>query len=103
MVDFQKPFQFEWDKGNIDKSYQKHGITPREAEEIFLDEQILFLEDVSHSEKEERFIAIGKTVNRKRLFAIFTIRGIFIRIISVRAANKKERRQYEEVEKDSKI
>ena len=29
---------FEWDKGNIDKSHQKHGITPNEAEESFLDD-----------------------------------------------------------------
>jgi uncharacterized DUF497 family protein len=26
---------FEWDKANRDKSYQKHRITPAEAEEIF--------------------------------------------------------------------
>jgi len=86
---------FEWDKGNIDKSYLKHGINQKEAEELFLDENVLFVEDIKHSQKEKRFIAIGKTIQEHILFAAFTIRGKKIRIISVRIANQKERRQYE--------
>lgn len=96
MVDLSKIKGFEWNKGNIDKSYQKHGITPNEAEEVFLDENILLLEDVKHSKQEERFEAIGKTLKGDVLFLAFTIRKNKIRIISARKTNKKERRQYEQ-------
>ena len=96
MVDLKKITEFEWDKGNIDKSYLKHGITIREAEESFLDENVFLQEDIQHSEKEERFITISKTTKNKMLFSILTIRNKKIRIISTRSANKKERRLYEE-------
>lgn len=95
MVDFPSIKGFEWDKGNIVKSYGKHGVTTKEAEELFLDENVLFIEDIKHSQKEERFIAIAKTGKEKILFVAFTVRKKKIRIISVRAANKKEKRQYE--------
>ena len=96
MIDLKKIIGFEWDQGNIDKSYQKHGITIREAEEAFLDKHAFLQEDIQHSEKEERFIAISKTTKNKMLFSIFTIRNKKIRIILTRPANKKERRLYEE-------
>ena len=96
MVDLKKITGFEWDKGNFDKSYLKRGITPREAEESFLDKKLLLQEDIKHSEKEERTIAIGETEKNKILFSIFTVRDNKIRIISTRKANKKEREQYEE-------
>jgi len=86
---------FQWDKGNLDKSYAKHGITPQEAEEIFLDENLLILEDVKHSQNEERFTAIGKTTSAKLLFAAYTSRKEGLRIISIRKANKKEKQIYE--------
>lgn len=95
MLDLGKIKEFVWDKGNLDKSYQKHGIAPKEAEEIFLDENVLLVEDVKHSQKEKRLIAIGKTTQNIVLFAVFTIRDSKIRIISARKANKKERKQYE--------
>lgn len=96
MIDLVRIVEFEWDKDNIDKSYKKHSITSKETEELFLDENVLFIEDVKHSQKEERFIAIGKTTQNTLLFAVFTIRNNKIRIISVRKANQKERRKYEE-------
>lgn len=96
MIDLIHFKGFEWDKGNIDKSYQKHGITPKETEELFLDENVLLVEDIKHSQREERFIAIGKTTQGKILLAIFTVRDDKIRIISARTANQKERRRYEE-------
>ena len=95
MVDLKKIVGFEWDKGNIDKNYKKHGITPNETEEVFLDEDILMLEDTRHSKKEERFETIGKIIKGSILFLAFTVRRDKIRIISARTANKKERRRYE--------
>ncbi|PIV08921.1 hypothetical protein COZ40_02795 [Candidatus Roizmanbacteria bacterium CG_4_10_14_3_um_filter_39_13] len=95
MMDLSKYTGFEWDKGNIDKSFKKHKISPNESEEIFLDESLLVQEDLSHSQQEQRFIAIGKTVSKKLLLTVFTIRNYKIRIISVRIADHKERRHYE--------
>lgn len=95
MIDLSKITGFEWDKGNIDKSYEKHGITPNEAEEVFVDEDVLLQDDVNHSQKEARFTAIGKTSQEHVLFVVFTVRGTKIRIISARRVNIKERREYE--------
>ncbi|MBI2008109.1 BrnT family toxin [Candidatus Amesbacteria bacterium] len=86
---------FQWDKGNLDKSYAKHSITPQEAEEVFLDESLITQEDVKHSQKEERFTAIGKTTAGELLFAVYTHRNGNIRVISIRKANKKEKEIYE--------
>lgn len=97
VINLSKITGFEWDKENLDKSYQKHGITPNEAEEVFLDKDILLLEDLKHSKNEERLSAIGKTIKGNVLFLAFTIRKEKVRIISVRIANKKERRLYEKI------
>ena len=95
MINLDKYKGFEWDKGNIDKSYEKHGITPNESEEAFLDEEALILRDITHSSRvEQRYILIGKNRSEKLLFVVFTTRGKKIRIISARAANKKEEKQY---------
>ena len=95
MIDQSKIKCFEWDKGNIDKSYQKHGITPNQSEEIFLDKELKIIRDVGHSQKEARYIALGKSFEKKILFVVFVIRKNKIRIISARKANEKERRKYE--------
>lgn len=97
----RKTREFEWDEGNIDKSYQKHGTTPKEAEEIFVSEDIYVQPDKQHSQDEIRFIAVGKTRGEKHLFVVFTLRGDKIRIISARKMHKKEVRKYEEVKKNS--
>lgn len=96
MIDVSRLIKFEWDQGNVDKSYKKHGITPNEAEEVFLDKDILLFDDIKHSQEEKRFEAIGKITSGKILFLVFTTRGQKIRIISARTANKKERRLYEQ-------
>ena len=87
--------EFEWDQGNIDKNYRKHGISPNEAEEVLLDENLAIIDDIKHSQVEKRYIALGKTSAKKVLFVIFTTRKGKIRIISARPANKKERGFYE--------
>ena len=94
---------FQWDVGNIDKSYKKHGVTPKEAEEIFVSEELFVLPDKKHSKAEARHIALGKTQEGKSLFAIFTLRGKKIRIISTRRMHRKEVLKYEKAKKDSRI
>jgi uncharacterized protein len=94
---------FEWDEGNSDKSRRKHRVTIEECEQVFANTPILFLEDVKHSQDEERFIAMGKTDKGKKLFIVFTPRHGKVRVISGRPMDKKERTFYEETEENSKV
>jgi len=94
MIDFSKILGFEWDKGNIHKSYQKHGISPNQTEEVFLDTQFKYQIDYRHSQEELRYFGIGRIQNEQWLFVSFTIRKGMIRIISVRPMHQKERRKY---------
>ncbi len=89
-----KVFEFQWDKGNIDKN-KKHKIIDKEAEEVFFDENKTIYRDKLHSKYEERFITLGKTKEQRLLYAVFTKRGRKIRIISARDINSKEVRLYE--------
>ncbi len=92
---------FEWDKGNLDKSYKKHGIEPKQTEEVFIDSESIVLPDVRHSQKEDRFIIIGRTLEKKHLFIIFTFRGSNVRVISARRMHKKEVERYEKLKKNT--
>ncbi|OGM06090.1 hypothetical protein A2125_00570 [Candidatus Woesebacteria bacterium GWB1_43_5] len=92
-----EPLEFEWDKGNINKSLKKHGVTNEESEEVFLNENLLVHEDKEHSTKEEkRYFCLGATDSKKKLFMSFTIRKNKVRIISSRPLSKNERRIYEQ-------
>ncbi len=61
MLDFSQIAGFDWDWGNIEKSAGKHGVSHREAEELFLDPRMLVLVDEKHSGTEPRYHAYGKT------------------------------------------
>lgn len=91
-----EPIEFEWNKGNADKNFKKHGVENEEAEDIFLDELSKILYDEKHSIKEKRYLILGKTITSKFLSVIFTVRKEKIRIISARMMNRKERELYEE-------
>ena len=86
---------FQWDKGNSLKNWLKHGVTQGEAEEVFFNEPLLLFEDEKHSTHEDRAVAFGHTNERRYLIVAFTIRNNWIRIISARNMNKKERVAYE--------
>ena len=92
---FKNTIEFYWDKGNKDKSLIKHGITDTESEAVFFDEKKKILQDTLHSQKEKRFIIIGRTKLNNLLYMVFTIRGGKLRIISARTLNKKEKFLYE--------
>lgn len=96
-----KILAFEWDEGNLDKSYEKHGISAKETEEVFVSEELFVLLDKKHSQTEKRHIALGKTQEGKRLFVIFTLGGKKVRIISVRKMHKKEVEKYEKAKKST--
>lgn len=52
--------------------------------------------DPKHSEREERFLAIGKLRSSRHVFIAFTFRNERIRPISARYMHKTEVRKYEE-------
>ena len=95
MVTFKQPIKFIWDKGNQDKNWFKHQVTAEEAEQALFDPNKKIHPDKIHSQKEVRFILLGKTKNNRLLFIIFTTRNTNVRIISARDINKKERPLYE--------
>lgn len=90
-----KPLEFDWDKGNINKNFKKHGVTDKESEEIFGNKPLLVSLDKEHSTKKEiRYHALGRTNESKVLFLSFTARKSKVGIISARPASRKERKIY---------
>ena len=89
------PVEFIWDKRNLDKNWRKHKVNNKECEEIFFDESKKISKDKFHSNREKRWILLGKTKKNRLLYLVFTIRNKKIRVISARGTNKKERKLYE--------
>jgi uncharacterized DUF497 family protein len=94
MLDLEQFTGFDWDDGNIGKSWEKHYVSDLECEEVFFNRPLLVFPDPKHSEHEERFYALGRTNQGRRLFVVFTYRGDKIRIISARDMTKRERSFY---------
>jgi len=86
---------FQWDKHNIQKNWEKHKVSPAESEQAFFNKPLIIVKDMQHSQEEDRFYALGKTDQGRRLFIAFTIHKKLIRVISSRGMNKKERKVYE--------
>ncbi len=75
---------FAWDKGNINKNLDKHGVSKNECEELFFNQPLFVACDEKHSITEMRCYALGKTDKSRLLFIVFTIRNNKIRVISAR-------------------
>lgn len=93
-LELPQPLQFEWDSGNQNKNLRKHGVTNDEAEEVFINLNLIWA-DIKHSGIEQRFNILGKSNNGKLIFSCYTLRDNKIRIISSRPASRKERNAYE--------
>ena len=87
---------FDWDKANLAKNWEKHGVTPWECEQAFLNVPLIVADDVARSTVEPRYYLLGQTDAGRRLFIVFTIRKQLIRVISARDMSPKERRAYHE-------
>lgn len=96
-----EPIEFEWDEGNENKIFARHGIGRTEAEQPFFNPHLL-RPDEKHSTREKRYSLLGITDTGKVLFLTFTVRKDQIRIISARSADKRERTVYgQKIEKNS--
>lgn len=85
-----EPLQFNWDIGNSGKNKRSHEVEDWECEEVFFDPRKVILKDGLHSNKEARFILLGKTRQERLLYLAFTIRNEKIRVISARDVTKKK-------------
>lgn len=98
MIDWKKITGFDWDIGNERKSAEKHSVSRFEAEQVFFNQPLLVVVDQKHSETEQRYHALGKSDDTRRLHITFTLRenDTLIRVISARDMHRKERDFYEQ-------
>jgi hypothetical protein len=87
--------RFEWDDVKAEANLRKHGIDFDEAQSVFTDPLSLVIDDVAHSQDEERLVIIGMSFMARLLVVVFTDRNQRIRLISARRATRRERAQYE--------
>ena len=88
---------FDWDDGNRAKC-KRHGVSIADIEALF-DTSPRVTPDVRHSDREERFIAVGRTRRGRAIFVAFTLRGPdrrFVRPISARFMHEKERKAHDQ-------
>ncbi len=87
--------RFEWDERKNQKNVGKHGIDFRQAVYVFSDSFALSIPDDEHSEDEERWVLLGKSLNEQILLVVHTFRhNDVIRIISARKATTNEQQHY---------
>ncbi len=84
---------FEWDEAKAKSNLKKHGISFETAAASFMDSNGVLMEDILHSDDEERFHWIGSVDNSIILLTVFAENGS-TRIISARYANKREVKIY---------
>jgi len=85
---------FDWSKGNAEKNWQSHQVSPAECEQVFFNSPLLTADDKKHSVKEKRWFVLGQTDAGRELLIAFTMRAKKIRVISARDMHRKERAVY---------
>lgn len=94
-------YHFEWDTAKARTNLRKHRVSFRAAAAVFRDPLALTTVDDERSADEERWVTLGRTENGQYLVVIHTFAEVSatefrIRIISARAADRQEMRDYEE-------
>ncbi|MBI4458802.1 MAG: BrnT family toxin [Acidobacteria bacterium] len=89
---------FQWDEGNSQKNWRRHGVTQTEAEQVFMNRPLIVGDNTKHSTREQRYFALGHTDSGRELMVVFTLRGSLLRVISARPMSQRERRAYAEAE-----
>ena len=93
--------KFEWDESKNLTNVSKHGIDFEQAKKVFQDPNLLTFEDDRFDYGEIREISIGELllITQQKIIIIVVVhtqRDSKIRLISVRKANKRERKRYEQ-------
>jgi hypothetical protein len=89
-----------WDPTKAETNQGKHGVSFGQAAGVLLDPLALTVFDEAHSEHEERWFTLGRSLSGQLLAVAHTyqVSGLTtasVRIISARAATRRERTQYE--------
>ena len=84
----------EWDEAKNRKSIAKHGLSFEDAEQVFSGPCVTF-EDGRFEYGEERLITLGLLAGRPVIIA-HSPRDEVTRIISIRKANRREQKIYQE-------
>lgn len=87
--------EFEWDPSKAAGSFQKHGVTFKEAASVFRDPLSITIFDSDHSEEEDRFLTVGYSARRRPLIVAHMERASRTRIITARELTRAERNHYE--------
>ena len=85
---------YEWDEAKNKDNLSKHGLSFEDAERVFSGPCVTF-EDRRFDYDEARFITLGLLAGRVVVIA-HTPRGENTRIISMRKANSREQKTYQE-------
>ena len=85
---------FEWDNKKNISNKEKHKIGFEEAVLVFDDPFHIELYDNTHSDKEDRFLAIGTVLNVLIVLVVYTGKNEKVRIISARPATNREKELY---------
>jgi len=83
---------FDWDNNKNVININKHGISFKEAATVFSDINAVEIDDVEHSQDEDRFLIIGRSRKLRLLVVCHCYRenDTVIRIISARKAASEE-------------
>ena len=88
--------EFEWDRDKATRNIAKHGVEFAEAATVFGDPLAVTFYDPDNSDEEDRFLTFGHSIAERLLVVSHTERGDATRIISARAATRRERKIHEE-------
>ncbi len=89
-----------WDPAKAEANFAKHGVTFALAATVLRDPLALTIFDEAHSAFEERWFTLGQDAEGRLLavshtYTLLEPEAVRVRIISARAATRRERRQYE--------
>ena len=90
---------FEWDEAKARRNLSRHGVSFVEATTLFDDPLFVLYKDEEHSSQESRYVIIGES-NENRLLVVAYTQRERTRIIGARKVTPRERRKYEESEKE---
>ena len=88
----------DWDDGNREKC-AKHGVSRAEIEALLAGDPAVS-PDWAHSDREQRYIAVGRNADGRPMFVAFTYREkagrLLIRPVSARYMHAREVERYEQ-------
>jgi uncharacterized DUF497 family protein len=88
--------EFEWDENKNKSNRKKHNVWFEEATQVFDDKNALMFFDKDHSDLEDRFILLGRSLSNVLVVIYCERHKTTIRLISARKATLKEVKNYEE-------